>query len=42
VVAPYGFPRETVDGNDLHAVHEAFGRFLAQARAGEGPSCSNA
>ena len=37
VVAPYGFPRETVDGNDLHAVHEAFGRFLAQARAGEGP-----
>ena len=37
VVAPYGFPRETVDGNDLHAVHEAFGRFLAQARGGEGP-----
>jgi pyruvate dehydrogenase E1 component alpha subunit len=37
VVAPYGFPRETVDGNDLHAVHEAFGLFLAQARAGEGP-----
>ena len=37
VVAPYGFPRETVDGNDLHAVHEAFGRFLAQARAGGGP-----
>jgi 2-oxoisovalerate dehydrogenase E1 component len=37
VVAPYGFPRETVDGNDLHAVHEAFGRFLTRARAGEGP-----
>jgi len=37
VVAPYGFPRETVDGNDLHAVHEAFGRFLARARGGEGP-----
>jgi pyruvate dehydrogenase E1 component alpha subunit len=37
VVAPYGFPRETVDGNDLHTVHEAFGRFLAKARAGEGP-----
>jgi pyruvate dehydrogenase E1 component alpha subunit len=37
VVAPYGFPRETVDGNDLHAVHETFGRFLARARAGEGP-----
>ncbi len=37
VVAPYGFPCETVDGNALHAVHEAFGRFLAQARAGKGP-----
>ena len=37
VVAPYGFPRETVDGNDLHTVHEAFGRFLAKGRAGEGP-----
>jgi len=37
VVAPYGFRRETVDGNDLPAVHEAFGRFLARARAGEGP-----
>jgi pyruvate dehydrogenase E1 component alpha subunit len=37
VVAPYGFPRETVDGNDLRAVHEAFGGFLAPARAGEGP-----
>jgi pyruvate dehydrogenase E1 component alpha subunit len=37
VVAPYDFPRETVDGNDVHAVHRAFGRFLGQARAGEGP-----
>jgi len=37
VVAPYSFPRVTVDGNDLHAVHGAFGRFLAQARAGDGP-----
>jgi pyruvate/2-oxoglutarate/acetoin dehydrogenase E1 component/TPP-dependent pyruvate/acetoin dehydrogenase alpha subunit len=37
VVAPYAFPRETVDGNDLQAVHEAFGRFLALARTGEGP-----
>jgi TPP-dependent pyruvate/acetoin dehydrogenase alpha subunit len=37
VVAPYGFPRETVDGNDVHAVREAFGRFLARARMSEGP-----
>ena len=37
VVAPYDFPRETVDGNDVHAVHEAFGRFLTHGRAGEGP-----
>src|SRR5262249_50835245 len=37
VVAPYGLPRETVDGNDLLAVRAAFGRFLAQARSGEGP-----
>jgi acetoin:2,6-dichlorophenolindophenol oxidoreductase subunit alpha len=37
VVAPYGLPRETVDGNDLVAVRAAFGRFLAQGRRGEGP-----
>jgi pyruvate dehydrogenase E1 component alpha subunit len=37
VVAPYQMPCETVDGNDLAAVWEAFGRFLAMARAGEGP-----
>ena len=37
VVAPYGLPRETVDGNDLVAVRAAFGRFLAQARRGKGP-----
>ena len=37
VVAPYGLPRETVDGNDVLAVREAFGRFLAAARRGEGP-----
>jgi pyruvate dehydrogenase E1 component alpha subunit len=36
-VAPYGFARETVDGNDAVAVHEAFGRFLAEARTGAGP-----
>jgi pyruvate dehydrogenase E1 component alpha subunit len=37
VVAPYDFPRETVDGNDVHAVRNAFGGFLARARTGEGP-----
>jgi TPP-dependent pyruvate/acetoin dehydrogenase alpha subunit len=37
VVAPYGLPRETVDGNDLAAVWETFGAFLAAARKGEGP-----
>jgi pyruvate dehydrogenase E1 component alpha subunit len=37
VVAPYGLARETVDGNDVVAVSEHFGRFLAEARAGRGP-----
>ena len=37
VVAPYGLERETVDGNDVVAVRETFGRFLAGARAGDGP-----
>jgi acetoin:2,6-dichlorophenolindophenol oxidoreductase subunit alpha len=37
VVAPYGLPRETVDGNDLAAVWETFGGFLAAARKGNGP-----
>jgi pyruvate dehydrogenase E1 component alpha subunit len=37
VVAPYGLERETVDGNDVVAVRDAFGSFLAQARGGEGP-----
>jgi TPP-dependent pyruvate/acetoin dehydrogenase alpha subunit len=37
VVAPYGFERETVDGGDAVAVWEAFGAFLAVARAGRGP-----
>ncbi len=37
VVAPYGLERETVDGNDVLAVREAFGRFLAAARTGGGP-----
>jgi pyruvate dehydrogenase E1 component alpha subunit len=38
VVAPYGIARETVDGNDVLAVREAFTRFLADARAGGGPA----
>jgi acetoin:2,6-dichlorophenolindophenol oxidoreductase subunit alpha len=37
VVAPYGIARETVDGNDVTAVRDAFGRFLEQARGGSGP-----
>ena len=37
VVAPYDFARETVDGNDVAAVREACARFVAGARAGEGP-----
>jgi acetoin:2,6-dichlorophenolindophenol oxidoreductase subunit alpha len=37
VVAPYEVTRETVDGNDVPAVWEAFGRFLAAARGGSGP-----
>jgi pyruvate dehydrogenase E1 component alpha subunit len=36
-VAPYGIERETVDGNDVVAVQEAFAGFLAEARAGHGP-----
>ena len=43
VVAPYGLERETVDGNDVVAVCEAFGRFLAAARARRAArSCSSA
>ena len=38
VVAPYGIERETVDGSDPAAVWEAFGHFLATARAGGGPA----
>jgi len=37
VVAPYGLARETVDGNDVLAVRDAFAPFLAAARSGEGP-----
>ena len=37
VVAPYGLERATVDGNDVVAVWDAFGRYLAAAREGGGP-----
>jgi 2-oxoisovalerate dehydrogenase E1 component len=37
VVAPYGLGRETVDGNDVVAVRDAFAGFLAEARGGRGP-----
>lgn len=37
VVAPYGLERTTVDGNDVGAVWDAFGSYLAAARAGGGP-----
>jgi TPP-dependent pyruvate/acetoin dehydrogenase alpha subunit len=37
VVAPYDLECETVDGNDAVAVWEAFGRYLAAARTGQGP-----
>jgi pyruvate dehydrogenase E1 component alpha subunit len=37
VVAPYGLERSTVDGNDVAAVSDAFGDYLASARAGGGP-----
>jgi 2-oxoisovalerate dehydrogenase E1 component len=37
VVAPYDVTRDTVDGNDVMAVRNGFGRFLAAARKGEGP-----
>ena len=37
VVAPYGFERATVDGNDVDAVRRAFAGYLDPARRGEGP-----
>src|SRR5436305_6100960 len=36
-VAPYGLERAIVDGNDVVAVRDVFGGFLAQARSGGGP-----
>ena len=37
VVAPYAVERDTVDGNDVSAVWDAFGGYLAAARGGHGP-----
>lgn len=37
VVAPYAVKRDTVDGNDVVAVWDAFARYLASARGGDGP-----
>lgn len=37
VVAPYEVERDTVDGNDVVAMWDAFGRYLASTRAGGGP-----
>ncbi len=37
VVAPYDFPRQTVDGSDVEAVWTAFGGYLRDVRAGGGP-----
>jgi acetoin:2,6-dichlorophenolindophenol oxidoreductase subunit alpha len=36
-VAPYGLPRDTVDGSDALAVWAAFAPFLTAAREGRGP-----
>ncbi len=36
--AGYGMPGETIDGNDILAVHECVGRAVALARSGEGPT----
>jgi acetoin:2,6-dichlorophenolindophenol oxidoreductase subunit alpha len=38
VVAPYALARETVDGNDVVAVRDAFTDFLAAVRTGNGPA----
>ena len=37
VVAPYDFPRTTVEGSDPEAVWEAFGVYLEATRTGKGP-----
>jgi TPP-dependent pyruvate/acetoin dehydrogenase alpha subunit len=38
LAAPFGFPGERVDGNDVTAVADAARRAVARARAGEGPT----
>ena len=42
VVAPYGIERETVDGNDVVAVWEAFERYLLRRARVAARSCSSA
>jgi pyruvate dehydrogenase E1 component alpha subunit len=37
VVAPYDFEAQLVEGSDVDAVWSAFGSYMEQARAGEGP-----
>ncbi|MGG5820801.1 alpha-ketoacid dehydrogenase subunit alpha/beta [Falsiroseomonas sp. HW251] len=36
--ASYAMPGETIDGNDVEAVHEAVARAASRARAGDGPT----
>jgi len=36
--AAFGIPAESVDGQDIRAVHEAASRVISQVRAGKGPS----
>src|SRR5580658_8157735 len=36
--AAFGIPAESVDGQDIRAVHEVASRMVARARAGNGPS----
>ena len=38
VFVPFAIPGETVDGNDVVAVYEAFARAKERALKGEGPS----
>ena len=40
--APYGMPANTIDGNDLLAVHAAAGDAIAELRRGRVPIFSNA
>ena len=37
-ILAYGIPGETVDGNDVFAVHEAASKAAERARRGEGPT----